>query len=120
MARARQAGRGRGVARGRRVARGSGERDVRTCQGGACGADVVRGTRVIGTHTHALRARAHMRIYARAHTYARAYAHRGHTGAGEGTPYNIQMAACGSGSDTECVLGLFGNGVTLFSNPNRQ
>lgn len=41
-------------------------------------------------------------------------------GAGEGTPYNIEMAAWGSGSDTECVLGLFGNGVTLFSNPNQQ
>lgn len=71
MARTCQAGRGRDVARGRRVARGSGERDVRTYQGSACGADVVRGTRVIGTHTHALRARAHTRIYARAHTYAR-------------------------------------------------
>lgn len=47
-------------------------------------------------------------------------AHRGHTGAGEGTRYTMEMAACGSGSDTECVLGLFGNGVTLFLNPNRQ
>lgn len=93
---------------------------MRTYQGGACGADVVRGTRVIGTHTHALRARAHTRIYARAHTYARAYAHRGYTGAGEGTPYNIQMAAWVSGSRAECLLRLFGNGVTFFSNPNRQ
>lgn len=42
------------------------------------------------------------------------------TGAGEGTPYTIDLAAWGSGSDTECVLGLFGNGVTLFSNPNQQ
>ncbi len=41
-------------------------------------------------------------------------------GAGEGTPYNIQMAAWGSGSRAECALRLFGNGVTLFSNPNRQ
>lgn len=41
-------------------------------------------------------------------------------GAGEGTPYNIEMAAWGSGSDCECALRLFGNGVTLFSNPNRQ
>lgn len=57
--------------RGADVAHGSGERDVRTCQGSACGADVVRGTRVIGTHTHALRARARTHIYARAHTYAR-------------------------------------------------
>ncbi len=80
------------------------------------GAHVSCGTRVIGTHTHALRARAHTRIYARAHTYA----HRGYTGVGEGTPYNIQMAACGSGSRAECALRLFGNGVTLFSNPNRQ
>lgn len=41
-------------------------------------------------------------------------------GAGEGTPYNIQMAACVSGSGPEWALGLFGNGVTLFLNPNRQ
>lgn len=41
-------------------------------------------------------------------------------GAGEGTPYNIEMAACVSGSDCECVREPFGNGVTLFSNPNRQ
>ena len=67
------------------------------------GADVSCGTRVIGVHTHAC-----------------AYAHRGHTGAGEGTPYNIQMAAWGSGSDCECDREPFGNGVTLFSNPNRQ
>lgn len=45
---------------------------------------------------------------------------RVHIGAGEGTPYNIEMAAWGSGSDCECALRLFGNGVTLFSNPNRQ
>lgn len=59
------------------------------------GAHVSCGTRVIGTHTHALRARAHMRIYARAHTYARVRV-RPHTracarvciGAGEGTPYH--------------------------------
>ena len=49
-----------------------------------------------------------------------AYARRGHTGVGEGAPYNIQMAAWVSGSRAECVLRLFGNGVTFFSNPNRQ
>ena len=41
-------------------------------------------------------------------------------GAGEGTPYNIEMAACVSGSRAECVLGLFGNGVTLLLNPSQQ
>lgn len=46
------------------------------------GADVACGTRVIGMHTHALRACAPTRIYARAHTYARVRvrpqgAHRG-------------------------------------------
>lgn len=40
--------------------------------------------------------------------------------AGEGTPYNIEMAAGGSSSDTECALGLFGIAVTQASNINRQ
>lgn len=35
-----------------------------------------------------------------------------HPGAGEGTPAKKDLAAGGSGSDTECVLGLFGIGVT--------
>lgn len=79
------------------------------------------------------RARVCARVYACVRVCARVYAcarvrvcacTRTHVrvriGAGEGTPYNIEMAAWGSGSDTECVLGLFGNGVTLFSNPNQQ
>ena len=79
------------------------------------------------------RARVCARVYACVRVCARVYAcarvrvcacTRTHVrvriGAGEGTPYNIEMAAWGSGSDTECVLGLFGNSVTLFSNPNQQ
>ncbi len=49
------------------------------------GAGVACGTRVIGMHTHALRACAHTRIYARAHTYARVRVRpqRAHRGRGE-------------------------------------